>query len=151
MTGAGEEKRGVSSLAWAGLGCALLGVLVIGVVVLIVLGGAFGFIFSTQLSPEERVQSDLRAFEAALNIYQSKTLRLPSSNQGLKALVEKPTADPIPRQWSRQMMRVPLDPWGREYDYRFPGLNNSESYDLRSAGPDGVFDTKDDIGNWDSE
>ena len=41
-----------------------------------------------------------------------------------------------------------LDPWGNEYQYRFPGTKNQGSYDVWSSGPDGQSGTADDIGNW---
>ena len=44
--------------------------------------------------------------------------------------------------------KVPIDPWGHEYIYAFPGKHNPGSYDLMSAGPDGKKGTEDDIGNW---
>jgi general secretion pathway protein G len=49
------------------------------------------------------------------------------------------------------MRGVPLDPWGQEYYYEFPGKENPDRFDLISAGPDRLFDTADDIGNWDVE
>ncbi len=43
---------------------------------------------------------------------------------------------------------LPADPWGKSYRYRRPGLFSPESYDIWSAGPDGLDGTNDDIGNW---
>jgi general secretion pathway protein G len=47
---------------------------------------------------------------------------------------------------------VPVDPWGHEFQYRYPGTKNTEAsstpYDLFSMGKDGKPDTEDDIGNW---
>lgn len=91
-----------------------------------------------------RVKSDLQAIQSALRIYESKCLRVPSTAQGLQALVEKPTIAPLPRRWSRMMAKVPLDPWGNPYAYRMPGIKNPGSYDLFSYGPDGK-ESADDI------
>ena len=44
--------------------------------------------------------------------------------------------------------KVPVDPWGDEYVYEFPGKHNTNGYDLSSAGPDGKRGNYDDIGNW---
>lgn len=126
-------------------------VLVLAIIALLV-GGAIGLLGGVrQHGREVRVKGDFSAIDAALSIYESKSLRLPTTAQGLKALVDKPTVAPVPRQWSQQMKKVPLDPWGMEYGYRFPGTRNPDRYDLVSAGPDGIFDTVDDLGNWDSE
>lgn len=60
----------------------------------------------------------------------------PTTEQGLDALVKKPTTDPQPRKWRRLLESVPLDPWGTPYQYEFPGKKNPEGYDLYSFGPD---------------
>lgn len=126
-------------------------VLVLAIIALLV-GGAIGLLGGVQTHAKEvRVKGDFSAIESALQIYESKSLRLPTTAQGLKALVDKPTVAPIPRNWGRQMDKVPLDPWGLEYGYRFPGVKRVGKFDLISAGPDGIFDTPDDIGNWEEE
>ena len=64
--------------------------------------------------------------------------RYPSSEQGLRALVEEPTTEPVPLNWKGPYLqrRVPQDPWGSDYVYRSPGSRNLMSYDLLSVGPD---------------
>ena len=61
--------------------------------------------------------------------------RYPSTEQGLKALVERPASD---TQWNGPYLRkaVPLDPWGKPYLYRFPG--EKSDFDLVSFGKDGA-------------
>lgn len=44
--------------------------------------------------------------------------------------------------------RIPIDPWGNQYIYEYPGKHNTNFYDLISAGPDGKVGTEDDIVNW---
>jgi len=44
--------------------------------------------------------------------------------------------------------KIPNDPWGRAYNYIYPGKHTQNSYDLYSVGPDGKAGTEDDIGNW---
>ena len=56
----------------------------------------------------------------------------PTTEQGLKALVAKPEVEPIPREWTQLMDRVPLDPWKREYQYRL----REGKFSLWSKGPD---------------
>jgi general secretion pathway protein G len=53
------------------------------------------------------------------------------------------------KHWSGPYLeQLPIDPWGDNYIYEFPGKHNPSSYDLLSAGPDGKEGTDDDIGNW---
>jgi general secretion pathway protein G len=75
----------------------------------------------------------------------------PSTNEGLAALLTAPngTAD----KWRGPYMdaaggKLPVDPWGQPYEYRYPGVKNPGGYDLYSKGPDKTADTADDIGNW---
>ena len=75
----------------------------------------------------------------------------PSTNEGLAALVVSPNnaAD----KWRGPYLdvtggKLPVDPWGQPYEYRYPGVKNPGGYDLYSRGPDKTADTADDIGNW---
>jgi len=70
----------------------------------------------------------------------------PTGEQGLRALVEQPTTGQPPAQWYQLFRELPKDPWGHDYVYRRPGRTGDyTSYDLFSAGADGVPDTTDDI------
>lgn len=96
-----------------------------------------------------RAKADIDAVTSALTLYESNNLRLPTQEQGLQAMVVKPTTAPIPRNWSKLMKAVPLDPWGSEYQYRIPATRSQDNdYDLFSMGKDGKADTEDDVGNW---
>ena len=66
----------------------------------------------------------------------------------MKVLTEKPTSEPKPRIWNKLMDSVQKDPWGHDYVLENPGKHSKDSYDLYSAGKDGVPNTEDDIGNW---
>jgi general secretion pathway protein G len=75
----------------------------------------------------------------------------PSTAEGLEALVTPPAARAD--RWRGPYIeapggRLPLDPWGEPYVYRYPGVNNRGSYDIFSKGPDRIEGTADDIGNW---
>ena len=75
----------------------------------------------------------------------------PSTAEGLNALIT-PSASNADR-WHGPYMdvsggKLPVDPWGQPYEYRYPGVKNAGSYDLYSKGPDKTADTADDIGNW---
>lgn len=90
----------------------------------------------------------VRSLEAALMQYKTLNMFYPSQSQGLEALVNKPSGDPQPKRWSQWIKPDGIiDPWGRKMQYRYPGKNNTSSYDVFSYGPDGT-ESNDDIGNW---
>jgi len=75
----------------------------------------------------------------------------PSTEEGLEALVVAPGGKT--ERWHGPYLetpgnKLPLDPWGEPYQYRYPGTKNTTSYDIFSKGPDKIADTADDIGNW---
>lgn len=85
----------------------------------------------------------------ALKLYELDNGFLPSEEQGLEALMSKPSSEPVPGNWNGPYLdREAIDPWKNEYHYKRPGAHNTEGYDLYSAGPDGVEETDDDVGNW---
>jgi general secretion pathway protein G len=89
----------------------------------------------------------------ALDLYKMDTGQYPTTEQGLSALLTPPTLSPVPTQWNGPYLkkkRIPKDPWGRDYVYVSPGVNNPESYDLSSLGPNGV-EGSNDITNWGNE
>lgn len=83
-------------------------------------------------------KSQIEMLGAALDAYRLDNGRYPTTEQGLNALWEKPTIDP-PANWRAPYLRkpVPADPWGRPYNYLFPGQVNTEGYDLLTYGQDG--------------
>jgi len=96
-----------------------------------------------------RVAADLQQLKTNLMMYQAANGFYPSTEQGLKALIEKPDSDPKPRNWHQIDTQIPRDPWDLEYFYRYPGKHNPKEYDIWSAGPDRNPDTEEDnIGNW---
>jgi general secretion pathway protein G len=90
--------------------------------------------------------------KTALDMYNVDNGNFPTTSQGLKALAEKPSDEPVPRNWSEPYLEsgVPDDPWGNPYVYVCPGQHRTYSFDLSSMGPDGRAGTEDDINNWDS-
>lgn len=97
-------------------------------------------------------KGDIRAISAALDMYRLDNNRYPTTQQGLEALVEKPSGSPQPRNWNPDgyLKRLPVDPWGNPYQYLSPGTRGP--FDLYSLGADGQQDGSDfdaDIGNWD--
>jgi general secretion pathway protein G len=104
-----------------------------------------------EVAQQQKTQSDLLSFKELLAAYQLESGTLPTTEQGLKALWEKPTAEPVPDRWKAMLDEEVKDPWGHSYQYTNPGKHNPDRYDVWSMGPDGVSDTDDDIGNWKSE
>ena len=75
---------------------------------------------------------------------------MPTTEQGLQALVEEPTTDPKPRHWRQWLEKPPIDPlrWARRYVYRCPGIHNPTRSIWYSYGPAKKENDKE-IGNWD--
>ena len=76
----------------------------------------------------------------ALDSYRLDNGAYPTTEQGLQALRDKPTREPIATNWRGPYLRkeVPLDPWGRAYVYRAPGSRNPNGYALSTLGRDGT-------------
>jgi general secretion pathway protein G len=90
---------------------------------------------------------------SALDLYELDNGVYPTTEQGLKALIVKPTSGAEMQNWNGPYMKnkkMPIDPWGRAYVYTCPGAHNPESFDLMSYGQDGI-QSSDDIGNWGKE
>jgi general secretion pathway protein G len=96
---------------------------------------------------EQKVHADLLTFKEALAEFQLDNGVLPTTDQGLKILWERPTVDPPPH-WRGVFEDKQQDPWQHDYQYLNPGKHNPDRYDIWSMGPDGKSDTEDDIGNW---
>lgn len=97
-------------------------------------------------------KGDIKAIAAALDMYKLDNFNYPSTQQGLTALVEKPSGNPQPSNWSRDgyLKRVPKDPWGNDYQYLSPGTQGQfDLYSLGADGKQGGSDLNADIGNWD--
>src|SRR3989339_74308 len=84
----------------------------------------------------------------ALDMYQMENDAYPTTEQGLKALLEKPTIPPIPQDWKGPYISDDInDCWGNPYQYRCPSQHNRPDFDLWSFGPDKA-ESADDIRNW---
>jgi general secretion pathway protein G len=94
-------------------------------------------------------RTDVNNLMQALKLYRLDNQRYPTSEQGLQALVVKPTSGTIPPNWKPYLEKLPNDPWGRPYQYASPGLKGD--IDVFSFGADGVLGGtgKDaEIGSW---
>jgi general secretion pathway protein G len=94
-------------------------------------------------------RTDVHNLKQALKLYRLDNQRYPSAEQGLDALVRKPSVGTIPPNWRPYLDKLPADPWGRPYQYVNPGVK--EDIDVFSFGADGTAggEGKDaDIGSW---
>jgi general secretion pathway protein G len=94
-------------------------------------------------------RTDVANVMQALKLYKLDNQRYPTAEQGLQALVTKPTVNPVPPNWKPYLEKLPNDPWGRPYQYLNPGVKSE--IDVMSFGADGQpgGEGKDaDIGSW---
>ncbi|MCK9589787.1 MAG: type II secretion system major pseudopilin GspG [Terrimicrobiaceae bacterium] len=119
--------------------------LVLGIIAVLVGSAIYMLVGNIDVAKDQRVESDIQAISMQLRTYEMLNYRKPTTEQGLKALVQQPASDPKPRKWKQLMKAVPLDPWGAEYVYRNPGKLSPGGYDLYSLGPDGR-ESDDDLG-----
>jgi general secretion pathway protein G len=100
---------------------------------------------NVEVAKLQRVDADFQTVSGQLKTYQMMNYNFPTTAQGLEALTKRPTTEPKPRRWVELLKQVPLDPWGKPYQYASPGTRNKGGFDLWSFGPDGVPDTEDDV------
>ena len=82
-------------------------------------------------------ETQLKTLSQALDMYRLDNSHYPSTQQGLEALVNRPSGTPEPNNWGPEsyMNSIPEDPWGNDYQYISPGTEGP--YDLYSFGADG--------------
>jgi general secretion pathway protein G len=118
--------------------------LVLGIIAVLVGSAIYMLVGNIDVAKEQRVDSDIEAISMQLRTYEMLNYRMPTTEQGLKALVNQPTTEPRPRRWKQLMKTVPIDPWGNEYVYRNPGKGGA-AFEIYSLGPDGK-ESDDDAG-----
>ncbi len=130
-------------------------------VVIIIIGILAGYVGPKLMGhPEDarriKAAMQIQGLETALKTYKLHNGKFPSTEQGLKALVEKPTTGKIPKNWSKggylENGKLPKDPWGNDFIYLSPGLKRD--YELSSLGADGESGGEDndaDINSWEIE
>ncbi len=97
-----------------------------------------------------KVKSDIQAIQSTLEVYRLDNYVYPSTDQGLEALVQKPSANPAPPHWKQYLDQLPTDPWGHPYQYVNPSAHGL-AVDIWSNGADGQpggDGVNADIGNW---
>lgn len=101
-----------------------------------------------------RAKADIQGIESALNMYKLDNHKYPATDQGLEALIEKPSGSNAPKNWKQggYLGRLPKDPWGNEYRYLNPGQHGAiDVYSLGADGQSGGEGPDADVGNWDAE
>lgn len=95
-------------------------------------------------------KTDISRIEVALDAFEIDNSRFPTSQEGLRALYERPSNS---ETWKGPYLKrgVPKDPWQNEYIYEYPGRYNENGYDLYSMGPDLRQGSEDDVTNWSLE
>jgi general secretion pathway protein G len=94
-------------------------------------------------------KTDVNNLMQALRLYKLDNQRMPTAEQGLQALMTKPTVGTIPQNWKPYLDKLPNDPWGRPYQYLNPGIKGE--VDVMSLGADGQSGGEGknaDIGSW---
>lgn len=94
-------------------------------------------------------KTDVNNLMQALKLYRLDNQRYPTAEQGLQALLTKPTTAPVPPNWKSYLDQLPNDPWGRAYVYLNPGIK--AEVDVMSFGADGQAGGEGknaDIGTW---
>ena len=110
-------------------------------VVIVILGILAALVVPKIMSrPDEArivaAKQDINSLMQALKLYRLDNQRYPTTDQGLQALVQKPTIPPLPNNWKNggYVDRLPKDPWGFDYQYLSPGLKGE--VDVFSFGAD---------------
>jgi general secretion pathway protein G len=130
-------------------------------VVIIILGILAGLIIPRVMGrPDEARQAkakiQIESLESALKLYKLDSGNYPTTEQGLKALVEAPTTGELPKNWRQggylEKGKVPKDPWDHDFIYLCPGTHGD--FDLSSLGKDGEVGGEGvdkDINSWEIE
>ena len=123
-------------------------------VVLVIIGVLAAFIVPNVLdrADDARVtaaRSDVNNLMQALKLYRLDNQRYPTADQGLSALVRKPTTGTIPQNWRPYLEKLPNDPWGLPYQYVNPGVKGEiDVFSFGADGQPGGEGRNADIGSW---
>lgn len=123
----------------------MLVVVIIGLIAAVVVPRLAG---RTERARTATARQSVASLSASLDTFELDVGRFPSTEEGLEALVVRPpTLDPE-TEWSGPYLRdVPLDPWHREFVYKYPG-EQSIDFDIISLGRDAEEGTEDDVTNF---
>lgn len=149
-----KERAGITDRPTRQAGFTLIEIMVvviiIGILAAIVAPNVIGRVDDAQII---KAKADISNIENAMKFYRLDNFAYPTTEQGIDALVSKPT-DPSIRNWKAggYIDRLPKDPWGNPYLYLNPGNNGEiDIYTLGADGNPGGDGLNADIGNWDVE
>ncbi|MCG1041161.1 type II secretion system major pseudopilin GspG [Mycetohabitans sp. B8] len=94
---------------------------------------------------------DIHTIMDALKLYRLDNGRYPTQEQGLRALIQKPSTDPVPNNWKEggYLEKLPNDPWGNPYQYLNPGVHGEiDVFSYGADGKPGGEGNDADIGSW---
>lgn len=97
-------------------------------------------------------RQDIATLMQALKLYKLDNQRYPSTEQGLQALVARPTSGPAAAGWKTggYVDKLPKDPWGAQYQYLSPGIKGEvDVFSYGADGQPGGAGNDADIGSWD--
>jgi general secretion pathway protein G len=124
-------------------------VIVLGIIAMILGGAIFAMRGISGSAKVSQTNADFKSLQNALDMYKLNAGNYPTTGQGLKALVEKPSSAPKPARWSQIMKTESLDPWKNPYGYKFPGRKNANEPEIISKGKDGIEGNEDDLSSQD--
>ncbi len=123
-------------------------------VVLIILGLIVAIVVPrlglfTKKGSIQAAKQQIAQLKTALEAYRADMGKYPTTEEGLKALIENPdqNATTYEPNGYLEKKKVPKDPWSNDYIYDSPGKHNND-YEISSKGPDGQAGTDDDINSW---
>jgi general secretion pathway protein G len=132
----------------SGQGFALAGIAVSCIIVVLVGGVTISFVSKKEEARLNAAKADVKNYTTALDLFELDNGLYPTGEQGLQALSTQPTSQPLAVNWKGPYLfktRIPSDPWGKPYIYKCPGTRNPDSFDLYSAGPNGIYGDDDDV------
>jgi general secretion pathway protein G len=104
---------------------------------------------NTEKAQRTRAQQDVQTLVSALQLYKLDNYSYPSTQQGLEALVSRPSGEPAAPNWKPYIQKLPNDPWNRPYQYLSPGSRGEfDVYSMGKDGKPGGTGEDEDIGNW---
>jgi len=126
----------------------MIAVVIIGILAAIIAPNVIGRLHDAKVSAAKQ---DVATLVQSLTMYKLDNGRFPTGEQGLKALVEKPVAAPLPNNWRSggYIARLPNDPWGNPYQLSNPGLHGEiDVFSMGADGKAGGDGEAADIGSW---
>jgi general secretion pathway protein G len=121
-------------------GMTLIEIMIV-IMIILLLAGTVTVVAITVFSQSQRAaaKNQIKEFETGLGMYLLKCHTYPTQDQGLEALVKKPSVEPVPANWTSPFLNkleIPKDPWDNPYEYTVPGPEGLP-YGIRSFGADG--------------